>query len=161
MSEEKASVQMLKYLELTDGEDKDKDKMTSNEFKVLFNISSPLKDQTNPNTSESAKKPKNKIIKKNHSLLYKNSFTNKRYNIININKETSYDDMLTIINTSKKNTNNSLAQKNRYSNSNPINALKKKMRKVDLFNSMKYKNIKPKKNFSFKNCCYLWIKWLW
>ena len=152
MSEEKASVQMFKYLQLTDGEDKDKDKMSSNEFKVLFNISSYLKDPMNPNTSESVKKPKNKTILRNHSLPYKTSFSNKRYtNINNNNKETSYDDMLTIINTSKKNNNNSLTQKNKIKDNNPINTMKKRMKKVDLFNSLKYKNIKPKKDFTFKN----------
>ena len=149
MSEEKASVQMFKYLQLTDGEDKDKDKMSSNEFKVLFNISSYLKDPMNPNTSESVKKPKNKTILRNHSLPYKTSFSNKRYININNNKETSYDDMLTIINTSKKNNNNSLTQKNKIKDNNPINTMKKRMKKVDLFNSLKYKNIKPKKDFTF------------
>ena len=154
MSEEKTPVQMFKYLELTDGEDKDKDKMNSNEFKVFFNISSYLKDPLNQNTSELAKKPKNKTILRNHSLPYKTSFTNKRYsNNINNYKENSYDDMITIINNSKKNTNNSLTQKNKRDN-NPINAMKKKIKKVDLFNSLKYKNIKPKKDYSFKNSTF-------
>ena len=49
MSEEKSSVQILKTLELTDGEDKDKDKINSNEIKILFNISSYLKSQSPQN----------------------------------------------------------------------------------------------------------------
>ena len=151
MSEEKSSVQSFKYLELTDADDKDKDKMNSNEFKLLLNISSYLKDQTNANPSELAKKPKNKIILRNHSLPYRISYTNKRYINKDNYKENSYDDMITIVNSSKKNNNNSLTQKTKKRDKSPINIIKNKAKRVDFFNAFKFKNIKPKKDYSLKN----------
>ena len=106
MSEEKSSVQILKTLELTDGEDKDKDKINSNEIKILFNISSYLKESVSSKLPDSPKKIKRKTLLRNHSLPYKTHINN-RYNENNsikdiYNKENSYDDILTIINSSKK-----------------------------------------------------------
>ena len=155
MSEEKSSVQILKTLELTDGEDKDKDKINSNEIKILFNISSYLKESVSPKLPDSPKKIKRKTLLRNHSLPYKTHINN-RYNENNsikdiYNKENSYDDILTIINSSKKNKINSSTQKGKKPLSKNI---KKKLKKADLFNSLKYKNIKPQKDFSFKNSTF-------
>ena len=166
---EKTSSHLVKSVEMTDVDGKDKDKINSNEIKLLFNITKNnklgeyIKETKKINPTHSIKKIQKKTFIYNHSQAY-NTFKSLRYNNNNnnssnnnlntsgkntsLNKDNSNEDLLTIINSSKKNTSNSFSKKVNKENKKPV---KKKKKRIDMFYSNKYRNIKPMKDYSFKN----------
>ena len=168
MSElEKTSSQIHRSIEMTEMDGKDKDKMNSNEIKMLFNITNNNKlgefilESRNMNNPTQYKKIQKKTFLRNINQPY-NTYKNNRNIIYNNNnnpnnnlnnsekdnslfKDNSHDDFLTIINTSKKTTSKSFAINK--SEKKPV----KKKKKVDMYYSYKFNNIKPQKDYSFKN----------
>ena len=173
MSEQDKSPSSLlinKISELTDIDAKDKDKMNSNEIKILFNLAannglnSILKDTRNVTPDKSSKKTPKKNFFKKYSMpfsTFKNIEEKKNrvhnYNSsskdLSLNKENSYDDILTIINTSKKNRSNSFTRSFKEKKKQKSNKKKKNENKtkVDMYYSYKFHNVKPQKDYILKN----------
>ena len=72
---------------------------------------------------------------------------------LSLNKENSYDDILTIINTSKKNRSNSFTRSFKEKKKQKSNKKKKNENKtkVDMYYSYKFHNVKPQKDYILKN----------
>ena len=153
----------IKSIEITEGDGKDKDKMYSNDLKSLFNITA---NKIGEYIKESKNIKKGKLLNKIHKKSYLRNINgfytsskNKRYEnntnsqlntsgkdlSLNRDNSVSCEDILTIVNASKKNITNSFSQKPE------IIKPKKKEKKVDMFYALKFQNVKPKKDYSFKN----------
>jgi len=165
--QEKSSSQMIKSSQMTEIDGKDKDKINSNEIKMLFNITNTnkfgnfMKESRNMNQANTFKKIQKKTFLRNLNKPFNTFKDNRYFNNTNSNnnlnhsekdmsllKENSHDDLLTIINTSKKNLSNSFSNKKSKTDKKPIKNSKKK---VDMFYFHKYQNIKPQKDYSMKN----------
>ena len=165
--QEKSSSQVIKSSQMTEIDGKDKDKMNSNEIKMLFNITNNnklgdyIKESRNINQVNNFKKIQKKTFLRNFNRPFNTLKDNKYNNNTNSNtklnhsekdpsllKENSHEDLLTIINTTKKNLSKSFSNKKSKVDKKPIKNPKKK---VDMFYFHKYQNIKPQKDYSFKN----------
>ena len=165
--QEKSSNQVIKSSQMTEIDGKDKDKMNSNEIKMLFNITNNnklddyIKESRNINQVNNFKKIQKKTFLRNFNRPFNTLKDNKYNNNTNSNtklnhsekdpsllKENSHEDLLTIINTTKKNLSKSFSNKKSKVDKKPIKNPKKK---VDMFYFHKYQNIKPQKDYSFKN----------
>jgi len=165
--QEKSSSQMIKSSQMTEIDGKDKDKINSNEIKMLFNITNTnkfgnfMKESRNMNQANTFKKIQKKTFLRNLNKPFNTFKDNRYFNNTNSNnylnhsekdmsllKENSHDDLLTIINTSKKNLSNSFSNKKSKTDKKPIKNPKKN---VDMFYFHKYQNIKPQKDYSMKN----------
>ena len=144
-------------LETEENQGKDKDKMNSNEIKNLFNImnTNNFDDYIKESRNINKVKLENPINKKTF-LKFNDKNTFFKYKSTNFSserekekrKDNSYDDILTIINTSKKNKRNSFM--------NPKlelldKIIKRKSKQIDMFYQFKYRNVKPQKDYSLKN----------
>ena len=156
--------------ELTDIDAKDKDKMSSNDIKIIFNIAGNnyldefLKDSKNVSPTKSFKKIPKKTVFRNYSIpfkTFKNIEENKNrpHNFnssskdLSLNKENSYDDILTIINTSKKNSSDTFSRSFKTKQQPKTNKKKKNENKtkVDMYYSFKFQSVMPQKDYSLKN----------
>jgi hypothetical protein len=150
--QEKSSNQVIKSSQMTEIDGKDKDKMNSNEIKMLFNITNNnklddyIKESRNTNQVNNFKKIQKKTFLRNNTN--SNNNLNHSEKDPSLLKENSHEDLLTIINTTKKNLSKSFSNKKSKVDKKPIKNPKKK---VDMFYFHKYQNIKPQKDYSFKN----------
>jgi hypothetical protein len=139
-----------------ESKDKDKDKLKDNDLKSIFNVVvNNYSDISNPDSNK-------KKINKEHSfrkISFQNYFSKvkKKYIVnnnsqdkgIKLNKDSSKE-LLTIINSSK--IQNSLPHFLFSRDKDKFKYHKKKKGiKVDMYNSKKYRSIKPQRDFYFKN----------
>jgi hypothetical protein len=150
------SIILKSETEEMESKDKDKDKLKDNDLKSIFNVVvNNYSDISNPDSSK-------KKMNKEHSfrkISFQNYFSKvkKKYIVnnnsqdkgIKLNKDSSKE-LLTIINSSK--IQNSLPHFLFSRDKDKFKYHKKKKGiKVDMYNSKKYRSIKPQRDFFFKN----------
>ena len=136
-----------------ESKDKDKDKLKDNDLKNLFNVVVNNYSDSQKDT-DSNKKKHNQIYRK---ISFKNYFSKikRKYKFNSqekekensLNQDNSNEDLITIINSSK--IHNSLPHF--LFTRDKEKTKKKKDIKVDMFYSKKFRNVKPQKDFFFRN----------
>ena len=164
--QEKSFSHIAKFGEVSDADskDKDKDKMSSNEIKFLCSLTNNnkleelIKERKNKNMSIFSKKIKKKSFLNGNFNKPNNTFkSDKNSNSNNINNSNnnlntsrkefslsnnnSHDDLLMVINTSKKRLSNSFSHKKPKSDEKEV---KNKQKEIDKFYLNKYKINRPK-----------------
>ena len=154
MTEHNKNTSRIIKSEIEENESRDKDKLKENDLNNLFNVVVNNYNESVKESELSNKKKNNQVMRK---ISFKNYFTNikEKYKINNedkensLNKNNSNDDLIRIINSSK----------NHYSlphilfsrDKVKFHKKKKKDIKIDIFNSKKFRNIKPQKDYFLRN----------